>query len=90
MLKKKKICPAYLSKHNSNREKELILLMIPKGKKREAKSKGRWHYLALKKLSALLRGKTSKNNGDFYCLNCLHFFRTKNKLESHKIKIFLM
>ena len=28
---------------------------------------------------------TSKKNGDFYCLNCLHSFRTKNKLESYKI-----
>ena len=37
-----------------------------------------------KKLSALLRDITSKNNGHFYCLNCLHCFRTKNKLESHK------
>ena len=40
----------------------------------------------MEKLSALLRGTTSKNNGDFYCLNCLHFFKTKeNKLELHKI-----
>ena len=23
-------------------------------------------------------------NGDTYCLNYLHFFRAKNKLESHK------
>ena len=37
-----------------------------------------------KKISALLRGITSKNNGDFYCLNCVHAFRTKNKLELHK------
>ena len=37
-----------------------------------------------KKLSPLLRGITSKNYGDFHCLNCLHSFRTKNKLESHK------
>ena len=22
--------------------------------------------------------------GDFYCMNCLHSFATKNKLESHK------
>ena len=43
-----------------------------------------WHYLAEKKLSALLIGITSKNNGDFYCLICLHSFRTKNKLELHK------
>ena len=41
------------------------------------------HYLAVKKLSALLRGITSKNNADFYCLNSFHSFRTKKKLESH-------
>ena len=32
----------------------------------------------------LLRGITSKHHGDFYCLNCLHSFQTKIKLESHK------
>ena len=37
-----------------------------------------------KRLSTLFREKTSKNNGDFYCLNFLPSFRTKNKLESHK------
>ena len=37
-----------------------------------------WHYLAVKKISALLRGITPKNNGD------IHSFRTKNKLKSHK------
>ena len=67
---------ACVSKHNSNPVKQVILLIIPNGKG--------WHYLAVKKLSALLRGITSKNNGDFYCLNCIHFFRTKTKLESHK------
>ena len=40
--------------------------------------------LQQRKLSALLRGITSKNNGNFYCLNCLCSFRTKTKLESHK------
>ena len=50
--------------------------MIPNGE--------RWYCIAVKKLSALLRGITSKNNGDFYCFNCLYSFRTKNKLESHK------
>ena len=43
-----------------------------------------WHYLALKKVSALFIGITSKNKGDIYCLNCLHSFRTKIKIESHK------
>ena len=76
MLKKKKIYPADVSKHDSNREKQVIILMIPNGEG--------WHYLAVKKLSAWLRGITSKNNSDLYCLNCLHYFRTKNKLESYK------
>ena len=43
-----------------------------------------WHYLATTKSSALLRGITSKNNGNFYCLYCLHSFRTKPKLKSFK------
>ena len=43
-----------------------------------------WHYFALKKLSALLRGTTSKYNGDFCCLNCFHSFATEKKLQSHK------
>ena len=30
------------------------------------------HYLAVKRLSTLLRGITSNHHGDFYCLNCLH------------------
>ena len=45
------------------------------------------HYLAVKKLSALSKRITSKNNGDFYYLNCLNSFRTKSKLESHNISI---
>ena len=28
--------------------------------------------------------KTSNNNGDFYCLNCLHSYRTKNILKKHE------
>ena len=43
-----------------------------------------WHYLAIKKLSALLHGIASKHKGDFYCLNCLRSFRTGNKLKSHE------
>ena len=77
MLEKKfYLYSSYISKHNSSREKQVILLMIP--------SREIWHYRAVKKLSALLKGITSKNNGDFYCLNYLHSFRTKSKLESHK------
>ena len=43
-----------------------------------------WDYLAVKKLSALLRGVTSKHHGDFYCLNCLHSFTAEYKLKYHK------
>ena len=73
---KKKLYPAYVSKFNSNGEKQFLLLMIPNGE--------RWHYLAVEKLSALLRGITSKHHGDFYCPNCLHSFATENKRESQK------
>ena len=60
--------------------------MFSNEKKHEAKSEEQrqWHYLAVKKLSALLRGITSKHYGDFHSLNHLFSFGTKNKLESHK------
>ena len=48
------------------------------------KEKEGWHYLAVKNLSTLLRGITSKHHDDFYCLNCLHFFGTENKLTSYE------
>ena len=50
-------------------------------------SKFRKRRLALscsKKLSALLGRINSKNNDDFYCLNCLHTFSTENKLKYHE------
>ena len=43
MLKKKKIYPTYVSKDNSNRAKQVILLMISNDDKQ------RCHYLAVKK-----------------------------------------
>ena len=44
----------------------------------------RWHHIAVKSLPALFRGITSSNNGDFYCLNCFHSYRTLNKLKKHE------
>ena len=44
------MCPAYVAKHNLNREKQVILLMISNREK--------WHYLVVKKLSELLRRTT--------------------------------
>ena len=72
----KKIEIAYKSKHNLTREKQIILLMISNGEN--------WHYLVVKSLSGLLTGITSNHKEDFYCLNCFHSYRTKNKLEEHK------
>ena len=66
---------AYKSKHNLIRKNQVIILMITDGKK--------WHYLAVKSFSALLKVITSNHKGDFYCLNCLHLYRTENKLKKH-------
>ena len=73
--KTRKIRLAYKSKYNLTRENQIILLMITDGEK--------WHYLAVKSLSALLNGITSNHHGDFYSLNCFRAYTTKNKLESH-------
>ena len=67
------IARAYISKHNHKHKNQVILLMIAGGKK--------WHYLAVKSLSALLRGITSKYDWDIYCSNCFHSYSTKNKLK---------
>ena len=57
-----KIRHAYKSKYNLKRKNQVILLMITDGEK--------WHYLAVKGLSALFTGIAGNNKGDFYCLNC--------------------
>ena len=67
-----KIRHAYKSKCNLTRENQVILLMIADGEK--------WHYLAVKRLSALFREITGNNHGDFYCLNCLDKFKKYKKV----------
>ena len=62
--KKEKIYPAYAWKHDSNCEKQVILLMILNEEK--------WNYLAVKTLSAI----PSKHHNDFQFLNRVHFFQT--------------
>ena len=47
--------------------------MITDGKK--------WLCLAVKKLSVLVKGITSKHKGDFYCLNYFHLRSTKDRLK---------
>ena len=70
MLKKNKYI-LLVSKHNSNCEKQIILLMVP--------IRGGWHYLAVKKLSALLSAITSKHHSEFYCLHYLRSYTTEKK-----------
>ena len=41
-----------------------------------------WHQLPVK--ICIIKRITSKQHSGFYCLNCLHSFKTKNKLASHK------
>ena len=83
--KKEKIYPAYVSKDISNHGNQVILLMISDEGKFKARSKVQRHYLAVKKLSALFRGISSKHHGDFYYLNCLHSFATEKYLIRIKI-----
>ena len=71
-----KVRHAYKSKYNLNRKNQVIFLMITFGEK--------WHYLAVKGLSALFRGIKSKHDGDFYFLNCFQSYTTGNKLKKHK------
>ena len=66
----------YRSKHDNKREKQVISLTIGYGKK--------YHHLAVTNLSALLKKVSSNCKEDFYCLNCLNSYTTKNKLKEHE------
>ena len=71
----KKVSPAYKSKFNKTREKQVILLIITDGQKQ--------HYVAVKNLSSLLK-KKADHSAHYYCLNCFKPFRIKSKLKSHE------
>ena len=73
----KQIRPAFISKHNKAGDTHVNLLMIND-------ETTNWYYLAVKRISGLLRGITSRHNGDFYCLNYLHSYTTENKLRKHE------
>ena len=92
---KEKIKLAYKSKYNRKRKNQVVLLIITDNKHSDEIDE--WHCIALKSiptddgfnrpiriLSALFRGITSNNHGDFYCLDCLHSFTTDNKLKKHE------
>ena len=49
------------------------IVMIPNEEEKD------WHCLTVKKISALLRGISSKHDGDFFSLHCLHSLEQKIK-----------
>ena len=44
----------------------------------------KWHYLAVKCLSALFRRITGNNIEEFYCLNCFESYTVENTRKKHK------
>ena len=76
--KNEKVCPTCYSKQNLKCETQKCYSLNDSKQRRMVLS------CSKKKLSALLREITSKYNGDFYCLRCLHSFQTKNKLKLHR------
>ena len=82
-------------KYNCKHENQVVLLMITNGEI--------WHYIALKSvrtddgfnhpirsLSILFREIPTNNDEDFYCLGCLHSFRTKIRLKYVKDYVIIM
>ena len=67
----KQIRPAYISKYNSKRDNQVILLKIT-----DIENK-KWHYLAVKHISGLLRGITSNHNQDFILFKLFSFIHNK-------------
>ena len=63
----KHIRPAYISKHSNKLDTQVNLLMIADN------NNNNWHYLAVKRISGLLRGITSKYNGGFLLFKLLPF-----------------
>ena len=77
-IKEKYICPAYISKTNSNCEKQDDSINDSKQRKR------RMVLSRSKETIYIIKRNNMKHHGDFYCLNCLHSFRTENNLKSHE------
>ena len=73
---KHQIRQGYISKHNSEGRRIVDVLIIRKNEKK--------HYVAIKRLPALLRGITSAHHGEFYCRNCLSGHRTKEAHDLHR------
>ena len=84
-MKEKEIFLACISKISLNCRKQIILLTIPNEEKEG------YIQSCSKKAIYIINRNEIKTSCNFYCLNCLHRFRTQNKRKSHekvcKIKI---
>ena len=92
-LKKKRIQPFILKKMYCLYFKNSFKLWKNNNSLEGSKCKKRLALSFSGKISALLKGIDSKHKGNYYYFNCLHSFRTENKLKSHvkkcKCKDFL-
>ena len=79
--KKGKKYLAYASKHNSNREKQVIFLMIPNGEE--------WYYLAVKIYQHYEKGIIPKNNCDLYSLK-IAFIPWEQNWWTYPIRFFIV
>ena len=75
--KEEKIYPAYVSKHNSTREKQAILLMISNEDRSGALS-------CSQKTTSIIKRNNFWTSLWFLLSEFLVFFRNKKKIESHK------
>ena len=73
----KEVRQAYISEYNDKRDNKVNLLKITNGTTN-------WHYLAVKRMSGLLRVITSNHNDDFICFNCFHSYTTRKRLKNHE------
>ena len=74
---------AYKSKDNFKHKNQVTLLMITDSKE--------WHYLAVKSLSALLRGITSNHNRYILLFKLFHSYSTeKKKHKKHEKYVVIM
>ena len=81
MRKKKKRNPAYVSRHNSKRENQVILLMILNGE--------RCHYVEVKKIISVINRNNIKSNMVSF-IACIVFIRLEkqtNLCENMYVKI---
>ena len=65
--------PAYISKHNSNCEKQVILLMVP--------NEDEWYYLAVKKIIIIIKSNSVTTPRWFLLSELSSFFCNRKQIQ---------